>query len=244
MSYKYPFLDVLADAQEATGDLVLVGGWAPTVYFEYLWAGPPPLLKTGDIDFGIHQAMRVKKPLPNVFDGSRYKEKHEEIGKLTPYQLIFGGKMKLDFICDEEDTAFARKQILENKIVLSEFPSYRFLLKDYCTVDCDGIAVNVPQPARYIAHKIWVYFDEPEERAQDITAAYYCLTRSPRSDDIYQEIRAIKDETVVTTMSARLADQKLTKDAPVIIAVESGLRDIGDEESRSVIHRKLKQLVE
>jgi len=162
---------------------------------------------------------------------------------LITYQIIYGENIPIDFLADTRDEAFAKNKILQGKIILNVKPTYRFLLKDYLTVNCDGILVNVPQPDRYILHKFWIYLNEQDPRPRDITMAYYCITRSPQSKEIYQEIRKLKDENISKNVLEAFSNPKFLKDDLLVTQIESGLRSIGEEEAREVIHRKLKHLV-
>lgn len=245
MSYKYPFLDVYKNLSQVIPDLVLVGGWVPTVYFEYEWKVNAYPIQTRDVDIGLSPNVKIKKKLVSQsIDSSQYTQKHFQLGKLTPYQVIYQGKIPVDFLSDPEDIKHVQSLVLGNDILLHPSTHYRFLLEKVMTVVCEGLKIRVPQMVRYIIHKIHVYLQNPQTRQRDMATVFYCLSRSPRNKEIKDEIISLKksDVFVKKTMN-QLSQVCNSKDSRVILEIKKILSGIGMIEENENIFDEFKELL-
>lgn len=208
MSFKYPFLKVLSDLQSKNIDPILVGGWVPTVYFEYYWKTEHQNILTNDIDLALTPEMKPKATIEESFkNNNAYKRRHLNLGKERPYKLLFEGKIPIDFLTDDKFYADIHSDVLGEGIILDHFDHYSFLTTDTISVECDGLKVRVPDLSRYIAHKLHVYFEKPRERKRDIAIAYYCLSRSPEQDGIYSNFDKIDPQnSVIQSIHSSMGD--------------------------------------
>jgi hypothetical protein len=240
MSYKYPFLNVLAALGKGADKLVLVGGWVPTVYFEYLWQGRY-ILATMDVDLGIGATLHMN-PLIERRAKRGFSKKHLKMGHENPYQLIYEG-IPIDFLADKKALKKVKSQVLGNNIILNTNEGYDYLLTDTIKVTCSDIKLRTPDPARYITHKIFVYLSNHQERQRDIAVAYYCLSRSPKRDEIIQSIKKLKRTKVLQTIRKQLPAVAQSPRSAAIQDVRAVFRRAGREEPAEDVFTELQALM-
>lgn len=241
MFFKYPFLEVLADIYPLTNKVVLVGGWVPTVYFEYLWKNASTPFLTEDIDLGLTQDIDVAYPLEQQLDLKKYRHKHLHLGKEKPYQLMLGN-IPIDFLADKKNYPIINKKILGKGIILNVVYDYDFILAHSIVVNCEKLNVRVPHPARYIIHKISVYLKNSKERAHDIAIAYYTLSRSPFQDDILAEIKKLKKTTTGKFVRCELPKRCENKNSPVCLDIQKLFFEVGIEEPQETLLKYLQNI--
>ncbi len=241
MRFKYPFLEVLADIQPLTDKVVLVGGWAPTVYFEYLWKNTSTPFLTEDIDFGLTKEMTVARPLEEQFDLKKYSRKHLHLGKEKPYQLMLGD-IPIDFLADKSNHDIIAKKILGRGIILNVSQGYNFLLHDSIVVRCEKLNVRVPHPARYILHKILVYLQNQKTRAHDIAIAYYTLSRSPFQNDILKEMKKLEKTATGRFVRCELPKFCENKNSSACLDIQKLFLEVGIRESPDTLFKDLQKI--
>ncbi len=242
MSFKYPFLTIVHDLNPLINNLVLVGGWVPTVYFEYLWRSPRDFFKTTDVDLALDSSALknhslIEEEIDLLSTKKPYKRKHLKLGKEKPYQLIFDSDTPIDFLSDPTGAKKIRDKILGKGILVNESPEYNYLLESAFQVNCEGVMVRVPQPIRYITHKIFVYLENQSERKKDLATAYYCLTRSPEPDALLAELGLLKATRVMKTIK-----KVASKTASAVRDIQKSLAMLGIHEDEDEILGIIQQL--
>lgn len=239
MPYKHEFLEVYADLAQVSDAILLVGGWVPVVYFEYLWREKQNFLKTVDIDFALTKPINNADRFNEVFNSRRYSRRHLRLGKEKPYQLLFHGKTPLDFLTDSDSSSKVKNQLMGDEIILHTVEGYHFLVADSLTVDCDGCKIRVPRPSRYISHKISVYLDNPDQRKKDIAAAYFILSRSPQRTEILNELEGLKNEKIIQANRKNLAKLCAGRSAKAVKDVKEALKLGGIDEDAGDVYAGL-----
>lgn len=242
MKYKYPFLEVIADIHRVTDRIVLVGGWVPTVYFEFLWKNVSNPFLTEDIDLGLTRDIVVACPLEERLSPKKYRRRHLHLGREKPYQLMLGA-IPIDFLADEKDCDVIHKKILGRGIILNASRDYDFLLARPLVVDCDNLSIRVPQPARYIIHKISVYLQNRSRRAHDAAIAYYTLSRSPVQDKIVEEIGKLKKTAVCRFVGNELPKRCENKNSSVCFDIQKLFLEAGIRETSETLFEYLKKII-
>lgn len=247
MPFKYPFLTIINDLNPLTKSLVLVGGWVPTVYFEYLWRSPREFFKTEDVDLALSPSTlkdyrSIEKEIDLLSVKGHYSRKHLELGKEKPWQLIFESSIPIDFLADPKDIKKIRDKILGKDIILNESQEYHYLLESPLQVKCEGILVRVPQPVRYITHKNFVYLQDRAERKKDLATAYYCLTRSPDPDALFAELSLQKSASIMKFIKKQKDLFIESQTAPAIRDVQKSLGTIGVHEEAEDILQAFQRL--
>lgn len=200
---RYPFLKVLEELGQLGEDLTLVGGWVPTVYFEYLWKNQNNPFVTQDVDFALTKDIHWNGVMENLINQKHFKHRHLILGKEQPYQLLFQN-IPIDFLADANEAEYIQKKILGKGILLNATTGYQFLLKEKIPVTCDGLNFYIPQPTRYILHKMSVGLDNVLIRVHDIATAYYVWTRSPEQTEIFTEIKKLREDPVYKQLRKKL----------------------------------------
>ncbi|HEX5034603.1 MAG TPA: GSU2403 family nucleotidyltransferase fold protein [bacterium] len=241
MKFSYPFLTVLNDLNGITDELILVGGWVPTVYFEYLWKSPRDFFKTTDIDLafpflGVKQVGSIEKEINQLSSKKPYNRKHLNLGKEKPWQLVLNSNVEIDFLADAKEADKIRERILGKDVILNESKKYDFLLKEPLEIKCEGVLVRVPQPIRYIIHKIFVYLQNKKDRKKDLATAYYCLTRSPQKDALVLELSQLHSEEILKIIEAERKHFIESQSTPAIRDIQSTLITLGiREDSQDIL---------
>jgi hypothetical protein len=108
---------------------------------------------------------------------------------------------------------------------------------------CEGILVRVPQPIRYIIHKIFVYLQDRAERKKDLATAYYCLTRSPDPDALFAELALQKSASILKLIKKQKVLFIESQTAPAIRDVQKSLSTIGVHEEAEDIFQVFQRLI-
>lgn len=234
MNHKYPFLEILSHLGEEATQLVLVGGWVPTVYFDYLWPSNYPLV-TKDIDFGIPINANLEKPFEHYLPKDELRHKHLELGNERPYQLIYKD-YPVDFLVDESAIETVRKRVLGHDVLINSNRNYSYVLEDSMLTTCNGIPVRVPHPARFITHKIHIYLHSYKYRFRDIATAYYCLTKQPIQSLLTEYAPTIIDSEPVRDILKKLPAFIQNKDGLAVQDIQKTFAQIAyHEEAEDIL---------
>jgi len=241
MSHKYPFLEILSHLGADADQVVLVGGWVPTVYFDYVWPSSYPLV-TKDIDFGVPRAAVLERPLETYLPQGAFRHRHLKLGKVRPYQLIYKD-YPIDFLADEAAVATVREKVLGYNVLINSNRNYSYVLADSMQTVCDGIPVRVPHPARYITHKVQIYLHSYKDRFRDLASAYYCLTKEPIQGLLQEYAPRIIDSEAVQDIRKLLPTLMQTKEGLAIQDVQKTFAQFAYYEEAEDILGVLKWLV-
>ena len=242
MNCKYPFLKLLHELGPLSTALTLVGGWVPTVYFEYLWKNQNSPFVTEDIDFALNKDIVWNQTLEKQIDQQHFKHRHLCMGKERPYQLLFENT-PIDFLVDERDAKHVQESILGSGIILHATPDYRFLLENKLQVSCEGFVFHVPHPARYILHKTSVGLENLRFRSHDIATAYYVLTRSPEQNVIFKELKTLRKDAFYVLLRKQLSEVLDDPKLGLANKVVSHLREVGVNEDENDVRTDLLSLM-
>jgi hypothetical protein len=243
MPYKYPFLEILAELDQHNIHPILVGGWVPTVYFEYLWKTQHKNIPTKDIDFAISAHQKTKIPIEKVLTSTNYTHRHLKTGHLKPYQLIFQGKVPIDFLADKKHADYIHQLVVGKGLLLNVMTEYDFLLDDCISVCCDKLTIKVPAPERYILHKLQVYLERPKTRKKDLAMAYFVLSRSSEQDNIIKKAHKLRSNNTANKIIKKLFQKQPTPTSDFVSDIINSLSiDFGIIEEPSTIVWYLKEL--
>ncbi len=241
MKYKYVFLDVLSQLIPISNDIMLVGGWVPTVFFEYLWKNTDNPFVTKDVDIGLSQDISLDKTIESEIDHSRFKHKHLRLGHDRPYQLLYNS-IPIDFLADEDSIQMISEKVLGQGILINPAKDYKFLFEDCIEVDCDEFRIKVPHPARYILHKMQVYFSNKDYRKKDIAVSYYTLSRTPNQKEILNEMHKLKESAAYLDVVRNLVRYAKNNDSFAVLDIQNAFSEIGIYEDASDILSVLEKM--
>ncbi|HCU24058.1 MAG TPA: hypothetical protein DF383_03495, partial [Deltaproteobacteria bacterium] len=133
--------------------------------------------------------------------------------------------------------------VLGKGIVLNEIKEYHYLLKSPLQLRCEGVLVRVPQPIRYITHKIFVYLQNRAARRKDLASAYYCLTRAPDPETLFSELSLQKSASIMKIIKKQKDLFVAAQTAPAIRDIQKSLSTIGIHEDAEDILEAFRRLV-
>ena len=200
-------LKVLEDLRAYLPYLILIGGWVPHIYRNYLWKGEvdKPYL-TADIDIGIR--MRPE----NIEQDSIYK-------RLTELQyaerLLRVGKAHLvvpevkltkdavptpvEFVCGKDISEDYLKKLVGSQILVNKVEYFDIILENVIRTKIKGettlIEVFIPCPENYVFHKLLTFSLRPDhvKMRKDLYYIYYMLRFSPNPAYLLRNISKFKD---------------------------------------------------
>lgn len=189
----------LTDLKEFLPNLMLVGGWVPYIYQQYLWKDV--IIKphhTTDIDYGLNMAghSKVKGTIYNKLASLHYPERHLQMNKLTPVQFLVQARdndipTPIEFICDIDVSASAVQKIVGDQLVINSLPDFKMLFTEQLDVNVEGIKISIPSESIFVFHKLatLVHRENLSKVAKDLYYIYYILRFSPN-------VKKIKDSFV------------------------------------------------
>ena len=178
---------------------MLVGGWIPHIYSNYLWKKKPiKIITTVDIDFGFGD-IQGKKKRKTIFDKLStldYSEHHIEIGKMYPVVLYKEGKIPVEFITYPEISRDAIDNLIGRQININKVDKFDFLLNHRCKVNISDnrrkakYEIYCPCPSAFLYHKGATFSDRVGElkQAKDLHYMYFILRHAPDEDAIFKEV--------------------------------------------------------
>lgn len=224
------FFKAITDMQEFLPHLVLVGGWVPFVYQNYVWKNvvTKPHYTT-DIDFGIG-GISSKLPRQTIYgrlNSLGYREKHVNLGKLIPIVPMMPLKktaIPVEFICDRSADLGNLQTLTGKEIFINRLENFQLLLsgpsKVAIPIKGKNISINIPLEHIFIFHKLLTFAnrDSRSKMAKDLYYVYYMLRFSPNKKENMDACRKMPDWKIM-----RGTAKKYFKDASSegILLIES-----------------------
>jgi len=192
----------LTDLKGLLPNLVLVGGWVPYVYGQYIWKDvivQPH--HTIDIDFGVRQdPEQTGETVYERLTGLGYSEKHVQMDRLFPIVPLINvhkgmPPLPLEFLCDEKAPLEKIHKVTGKQIKVDQLAYFNILLSDVTTAKIDVkatvVEVNIPSESIFIFHKLITFQERKDIQkiAKDIYYAYYMLRFSPNIRTILADFK-------------------------------------------------------
>jgi len=200
------FLKVLEDLKEYLPYIVIVGGWVPHTYRNYLWKTEidKPYL-TADIDIGIKPKIEnfkqdsINKKLTEL----QYSESHIRIGKIYP--IVPEVKLTKDavpipveFLCGKDASENHLKRLVGPQILVNKLKYFEILLENVIKTKIKGektlLEILIPSPENYVFHKLLMFPLRPDniKMRKDLYYTYYILRFSPNPTHLLHNISEFK----------------------------------------------------
>jgi len=180
---------VLEDLRDYLPYLVIVGGWVPYIYRNYLWKGEvdKPYL-TADIDIGIRMKIEnfqqdsIYKKLTEL----QYSQRHLRIGKAYP--VVPEVKLTTDavpipveFVSGKDVSEDYLRRLVGSQILVNKLEYFEIILENVIKIKIKGettlIEVFIPSPESYVFHKLLTFPLRPDhvKMRKDLYYIYYVL---------------------------------------------------------------------
>ena len=197
---------VLEDLRDYLPYLVLIGGWVPYIYRNYLWKGEvdKPYL-TADIDIGIRMKIEnfqqdsIYKKLTEL----QYSQRHLRIGKAYP--VVPEVKLTKDavpipveFVCGKNISEDYLRTLVGSQILVNKLEYFDIILDNVIKTKIEGktalIEVFIPSPENYVFHKLLTFPLRPDhiKMRKDLYYIYYVLRFTPNSTYLLRHISKFK----------------------------------------------------
>ena len=200
------FFKVLQDLRNYLPYLVVVGGWVPYLYRNYLWKGETdkPYL-TADIDIGIKTKIKdfrqdsIYKRLTKL----QYSERHVSIGKAYP--IVPEVKLNnsavpipVEFISGKDMPENYLRKLIGSEILVNKLEYFEIILEDTVKIRTEtktsSLEISIPSPENYIFHKLLTFSLRPDQikMRKDLYYVYYILRFIPNSISLLRNISKFK----------------------------------------------------
>ena len=163
------FFKVLEDLRDYLPYLVIIGGWVPYVYRNYLWRGEmdKPYL-TADIDIGIKTKVEDfrQDSIYKRFTELQYSERHVSIGKIYPVvpevKLTDDAiPIPVEFISGKDVPENYLRRLVGSEILVNKLEYFEVILENVIKMKIRGkttfMEVSIPSPENYIFHKLLTF---------------------------------------------------------------------------------------
>ncbi len=190
-------LKVLDDFHDFLSYLVLVGGWVPFLYSQYLWKGiKHQPLTTVDIDFGFKTAPTKKtETIADCVRKKDYGEHHASMDHPHPFVPVVharkeGIKADVEFITAMDTSDDIKKKLVGEEIKVNVIQDFEILLGSLIEINVEGRTVKVPTPSLFTFHKLLTFAQrqKTDKQKKDLYYAYYMLFFSPEKERLTQEV--------------------------------------------------------
>jgi len=210
--------DTLAALDQTLEKLVLVGGWIPFIYCNYLWKAPAlDIPFTTDIDLGVPETGPLRYAL-TVFQ--RLKEAGlamEPIYKKekVPIQFIYkksGLQVPIDFITSHDTSEDTRNRFLGTEVAWNRIDAFEVVLTSplRLNIRLEGreFLVNVPVPAAFFFHKGIIFASRSDDykKAKDLYTVFWGLKFCPDQQKLIKEILHFQEHEYFETFQSNLKE--------------------------------------
>lgn len=192
--------DTLTALDESLAKLVLVGGWLPFIYCNFLWKVPAvDIPTTTDIDLGVQETGPLRYAL-TVFQRLRQAGlamepiyKKEKI----PVQFIYkkdGLQVRIDFITSHDTSDDTRDRFLGTEVSWNRIDVFEVLLKSPVRIDISlegaRFSINAPTPASFFFHKGIIFSSRSDatKKAKDLYTVFWGLKFCPEPENLIKEL--------------------------------------------------------
>jgi hypothetical protein len=188
------FFDLMDDLADYREHLVVVGGWVPWIYREFLWRQSKYFpVKTSDIDIGVKEFFEFRgEQIAERLKGTRYASVPVYSLERTPVQISIRSGSEdypIDFITGEYSSPAVIQKMTGKDLYVSAIDFFDFLLRHTMGIPCGHrgkeYSLVVPTPAAYFFHKaitLLSHRDEGEKWKKDLYYLFYILDNMPPSD--------------------------------------------------------------
>jgi len=200
------FFKVLQDLRNYLPYLVVVGGWVPYLYRNYLWKGEvdKPYL-TADIDIGIRTKIEnfQQTSIYKRFTELQYSERHLSLGKAYPVvpevKLTEDAvPIPVEFISGKDVSEDCLRKVVGSEILVNKLEYFEIILEDTVKIKTEAktssLEIFIPSPENYIFHKLLTFSLRPDQTKmrKDLYYVYYILRFIPNSVSLLRNISKFK----------------------------------------------------
>jgi len=200
------FFKVLEDLRDYLPYLVIIGGWVPYLYRNYLWKGEvdKPYL-TADIDIGIKTKIKDfrQDSIYKRFTELQYSERHVSIGKaypVVPEVKLSNGAVPIpvEFISGKDMPENYLRKLIGSEILVNKLEYFEIILEDTVKIKTEAktssIEIFIPSPENYVFHKLLTFPLRPDQTKvrKDLYYVYYILRFIPNSISLLRNISKFK----------------------------------------------------
>lgn len=190
------FEKVLHDLKDFLPYLVLVGGWVPFLYSQYVWKIRYKPVATVDIDFGFQDvAYGGKVTIASKIKQQNYGEHHVDMGRwhsFVPIARLEKGDIKADveFITSLKTSEEIKEKLVGREIKINTIEDFEILLQSPLSIKVKGLSVQVPNAAVFTLHKFLTFpaRERTEKRLKDLYYAYFMLFFAPEKEKLTSDI--------------------------------------------------------
>lgn len=200
------FFKVLEDLRDYLPYLIIIGGWVPYIYRNYLWKGEvdKPYL-TADIDIGIRMKIEnfqqdsIYKKLTKL----QYSQRHLRIGKASP--VVPEVKLTKDtvpipveFVCRKDVSEDYLRKLVGSQILVNKLEYFDIILENVIKTKIEEkvalMKIFIPSPKSYVFHKLLTFPLRPDhvKMRKDLYYIYYVLRFSPDPAYLLRHISKFK----------------------------------------------------
>lgn len=190
-AFSRGFWDTLSVLGDSLDKMIIVGGWCPYLYANYLWEKKVPgMPTTSDIDFGVIETG------PFRFDQTVYdqlKKAGFSIARLyeaeeAPIEFVYKKnelELKLEFITSFETSDDTLNRFLGKELACNRIEAFEILLEnpEQITLMHSGkkISLNIPRPETFLYHKAITFVMRSFElkRDKDLFYVYFVMKFCP-----------------------------------------------------------------
>lgn len=200
-------LKVLEDLRGYLPYLVLIGGWVPYVYRNYLWKEQvdKPYL-TADIDIGVRmnienfQQDSIYKRLAELQYSQRYLGNGKAYPVVPEFKLTKEAvPIPVEFVCGKDISEDYLRKLVGSQILVSKVEYFEMILENVVGIEIKGettfIEVFIPSPENYVFHKLLTFSLRPDhvKMRKDLYYVYYVLRFSPDPASLLSHLSKFKN---------------------------------------------------
>lgn len=256
------FFKLLEDIKVYLPYFVLVGGWVPYIYRNFLWKEdiPNPHLTT-DIDLGFNPAIQKfpKQPIYSQFTKLNYPERHLKMDRMFPVVPLvkvgeIGMSIPVEFLTTVDSAEEVQERLIGKQIHVNRLDRFQLILENPILVkiglETKEYKINIPTVEKFVFHKLLIFVTRKDvvKMAKDLYYAYYVLRYVPSFEVLLKDMLMFRkigeSEMVISNLNKYFS--QIQSEGVLLVEKEVGLSIYGEDLRDDIYQRfnKLKEYLE
>lgn len=210
--------DTLITLEDYLDKIILVGGWCPFLYANYLWRKKiPGMPTTSDIDFGVIETgpLRFKQTVYDKLKEAGFTIERIYEGEEEPVEFVYKEEefeLKVEFITSFETSDDTLNRFLGKGLACNRIEAFEILLENPVQITIPHpnrkLPLNIPRPETFLFHKAVTFAMRSFEpkRDKDLFYVYFVMKFCPDQKALLRSLDRYRTHELFKSFKENLSE--------------------------------------